>query len=411
MEGFLGSTGLHSKAPVSTLPKCGACKLYKQCTTPKMQRSGAGRRRVLIVGEAPGEEEDARGIPFVGKSGRRLEEALRDINVEMREDCWITNSLICRPPGNVIDNPVKIEYCRPNLIKTIEEVSPEVVILLGGTAVRSLIGWAWKENVESLGRWVGWRIPLQRINAWVCPTYHPSYILRNVSPDGKSNEVLEREWTDHLRAAFSLKGRPWKYPVPDYKQEVEVLYDADKAAKIIRTMIKKGGPVAFDYETTTLKPDSNEARVLTCSVSWRGKKTIAYPWVGEAVRATKELIRSPLPKIASNLKFEDRWTREVFGHGVRNWKWDTMLAAHTLDSRPGICSIKFQAFVLLGVGAYDEHISPYMKSKDEAKYGANAQNMLSKLHLGEILLYNGMDSLLEYKVAEIQTRQIGMELP
>jgi len=111
------------------------------------------------------------------------------------------------------------------------------------------------------------------------------------------------------------------------------------------------------------------------------------------------MTKSPMPKIASNLKVEDRWTRAKLGHRVRNWYWDTMIAAHVLDNTPGITSIKFQAFVHLGQGDYDSHIKPFLKARKESKF-----NRIHELDLNDLLLYGGLDSYLEYWVAMKQIR-------
>ena len=92
--------------------------------------------------------------------------------------------------------------------------------------------------------------------------------------------------------------------------------------------------------------------------------------------------------------------------GVRNWKWDTMLGAHTLDNRPGITSIKFQAFVMLGVDSWDWPIKPFLKMKNK---GGNVPNRLKDAPLTTMLKYNGLDSLYEWHVAVKQMERFGEE--
>ena len=159
---------------------------------------------------------------------------------------------------------------------------------------------------------------------------------------------------------------------------------------------------SFDYETDRIKPDGDDSRIVSCSVWWDGEKTIAFPWHGEAIKAMRELLRSPLPKIGCNLKFEDRWTRKILGHRVRGWYWDTMLAAHVLDNRPGVTSIKFQSFVLLGQTSYDDHIKRFLK-------GASGEetNQIDQIDVNDLLLYNGLDSLLQFKVGSKQMELMG----
>ena len=110
---------------------------------------------------------------------------------------------------------------------------------------------------------------------------------------------------------------------------------------------------------------------------------------------------STVPKIASNLKFEERWTRHKLGHGIRRWCWDTMLAAHVLDCRPGITSVKFQAFVLLGVGEYNDHIAPFF----ETVRGRCLNDAELEISLEHLLQYGGEDALYEEMVARAQWKQ------
>lgn len=390
-----------NKAPASRVPKCGACGLLKTCKSPKMPIAGKGKRGILIVGEAPGETEDDTGKPFVGKSGRLLQQTLRKYGIDMFRDCWVTNSLICRPPGNRDPTDLEIGYCRPNLLNAITDLKPSTIIPLGRFGIESVIGMAWKSGQGDVGggyRWLGWNIPYRKWNAWICPTYHPAFIARKLKENGVESLFFEK----HLEKAAELEGRPWESNEFDDRSQIEKIYDANEAARILRRMIQKGGPVAFDYETNCLKPDRKEARIVSCSVSWRGKKTIAYPWHGEAITATGELLQSPLPKIASNLKFEERWTIAEFGRGVKNWSLDTMLEAHVMDYRPQITSIKFQAFVQLGVEDWSSHIEPFLASDEK---GGNGLNRIHEIAIGDLLLYNGLDSLWEYGVAKKQVKE------
>lgn len=401
MPGFFALSELTTKAPRTKIPRCGACGLYKTCQSPKMPVSGKGRRKVLLVGEAPGKSEDAEGMQFVGESGELLQCVLRNIGIDMRRDCWLTNSLICRPPGNRTPTDQEIDYCQPNLQRTISDLSPDVIVPLGGAAVRSVIGPIWKENTGGINRWAGFVIPCQKPNVWICPTYHPAYLLWVEKDKKRKNEVLERFFSQHLQRAFTLRGKPWK-KVPDYKAQIENILDDKEAARIIDSIV--GGWIAFDYETNMLKPDSSEALIVSCSICIEGKRTIAFPWHGRVVNAMKRLLADKrVRKIASNAKFEDRWTIKEFGFGVRGWLWDTMLAAHVIDNRPSITSIKFQSFVNLGVESYDDHIKPHLRAKN----GTKINQILTEIDIQSLLTYNGMDSVLEYFVALKQMKELG----
>lgn len=387
-------------APKFALPKCDVCKMDKSCKSPKMKVNGKGKRGILLVGEAPGSQEDIQGRPFVGRSGQYLESVLRKLGIEMRQDCWLTNALLCHPVNNSIKDDRSIDYCRPFLINTIKELNPVTIILLGSVPVSSLIGWLWKENTEGIYRWAGWQIPNQRLNSWICPTFHPAHILRTVNPRDDEDKVLALKFALHLEKAVSKRNRPWK-EVPDYKSEIRTIYDPKEAAVRIRRMCKIGKEVAFDYETDRLKPDSKDSQIICASLS-DGEETIAYPWVAEAVEESKILLESGIPVIASNAKFEERWSMRHLGITVKNWVWDTMLTSHLLDNRPLISSIKFQSFVRLGQESYDDSIKPYMKSDN-----SNLPNKLRQLDLGKLMVYCGLDSLLEWLVAQEQKEDLG----
>lgn len=415
--GFFNTTAKESRQP-SLVARCWECRLHEKCKSPKMPVYGRGERKILIVGEAPGPDEDAQGEPFFGRAGQKLRDTLKEFGVVLGRDCWTTNTLICFPwqIAKVKGKKTKtfraptdqeIAWCRPNLIRTIKELNPEVIILLGGYAVASLIGWLWKEDVGSFEKWDGWQIPSQRLNAWICPTWHPSYILRNekdrrFNQPNKPMEPVERFfWRPRLEAAFKLSGRPWKEP-PNYVKEVSVEVSHSMAACQLEALQGYKDPIAFDFETDRLKPDHPDARIVCCAVT-DGSRTLSYPWHGEAIEATKELLASPVPKIGWNIKFEDRWCRR-FGIKVKNWVWDGMLAAHVLDNRSSTTGLKFQSFVRLGQESYDDEVHPYLAGE-----GGNGANRIRNVPLDKLLLYCGMDALLEYKVSEIQRKELDYE--
>jgi uracil-DNA glycosylase family 4 len=421
--GFFSPTQLASKSSVPMLPQCGRCGLYRYCDSPKMPVYGDGRRKILVVGQSPGAHEDRQHRPFSpdGDAGGLLHDMLGKLGVNLYRDCWVTNALRCRPwemskAQNVVNRtPTRLEvgYCRPFLIQALEELEPETVVLLGAEAVQSMIGWLWKDNVGTVSRWRGWRIPCQKLNAWVCPTWHPSFIMRTDYGESgergddwkgdRDNETRKGIFERDLQAAFETNGRPWQ-EVPDYKKQVKLIHDPVQAAFYIRQFAKSSRPVAFDYENSPLKPDRSDSWISCCSMS-NGKHTIAYPWLGEAVVATGEFLKSDVPKVASNMKHETRWSMRHFGFRPRNWVFDTMLAAHTLDNRPDITSVKFQAFVLLGQELWNKDVEPFFDSK-----GSNEHNRIKEIPLERILTYCGMDSLMEILVAKKQAKQLKVEL-
>ncbi len=392
-RGFFSQSEITRLAESSGGSRCGFCGLDCGIESPRMAVTGKGRKQILVVAEAPGSTEDRDGTQLVGPTGQLLRKKLRRLGMDLDRDCWKTNAVICYPNGIKL-TAKHIKDCRFHLLRTIRELKPDVILLLGGKAVASLIGWLWGEAPGKIERWVGWKIPCQKLNAWICPTWHPAYLLR------EKNSELDLWFHRHLEVAVGLSGRPWPDGPPDYPSQVKRLYEPVGASEAILRMIEGGRPIAFDYETDRLKPDHPDASIISCSVS-DGKTTIAFPWVGEVVPAMGKLLRSDQPKIAANMKFEERWTRRVFGHSVRNWVWDTMQVAHILDNRRGVSKLKFQAFVYFGVGKYDNEVKNHIEGE-----GGNGPNRLRETDMADLLLYNGLDSLLEWKLAKMQRKEL-----
>ncbi len=397
MKGFFSGDDLKSEDKTPKLPHCGKCGLYKEVISPKMEVTGKGKRKVLFVAEAPGEQEDRQGEQLIGDAGQLLRDVLFDFDVDL-DDCWKTNAVICRPPGNKME-PYMISCCRPNLLKTIMELKPNVIIVLGKSALESLMYKEWKKDLGPLGKWIGWNIPSKQHNAWLCPTYHPSYILRM----GEDQQLM-RIFKEHLEKAFEYEDRKVKkYSLEKLKKKIEIITDPREGWKRMQALSKKEGVLAFDYETNGLKPDKKGHKIVSVSFCLNGKETFACMIkqdFSNHKHFLSKILKSPkLKKVASNLKFEERWTRAMFGHGVRAWYWDTMLAAHCLDNRPKITSIKFQAYIHLGISDYSSHIEPYLKSKN-----SNGFNRIEELDKKELLIYNGLDAILEYKIMRKQRR-------
>lgn len=394
--GFFTAEEIGQRRVVAGNPRCGACGLSKGCRTPKIPLAGEGGKGILVVGEAPGAEEDRHGKPFIGESGQLLQKALKANGINFFRDCWVTNTVVCRPPENRDPTSDELENCLPNLLKVIQDTNPRVILLAGRFAIAQVIGQSWTASVGSGMRWLGYQIPNMKWNAWLCPVYHPAYIQRKL----KGDEVEGLLWRKHLKAMSELYGRPWPGGLPEYGKRIRCLYDSRQAAAAVEDYIRWGAPVAFDYECDRLKPDHEDAQIVSCSVS-DGEYAISYPWVGEAVEATKRLLWSTVPKMGWNIKFEERWTRRVFGKGVRNWLWDGMQATHVLDNRQDINSLKFQAFVQLGVSSYNMKMAPFLRADS-----SNEKNRIREAPLGELLYYGGMDSLCTALIGQRQIERI-----
>lgn len=152
--------------------------------------------KMVIVGEAPGRDEDIQGLPFVGKSGELLENILIALGLQRGKDVAIINVLKCRPPKNRDPHPAEIAMCRPYLERQLALLSPKVVILSGRIAAQALLGTdktmkQLRQNLHSL--------VINGQNVPTIVTYHPSYLLR--SPSDKL-----QAWRDFMAAKHTLLG-------------------------------------------------------------------------------------------------------------------------------------------------------------------------------------------------------------
>jgi uracil-DNA glycosylase len=140
--------------------------------------------RLMFVGEGPGADEDASGIPFVGKAGQLLNNMIGAMGLK-REEVYIANIVKCRPPANRVPEPVEANTCTQFLVKQIDVVRPEVIVALGATAATYLLGV--KQSLASLrGTWHSCR------GAKVAVTYHPAFLLRDPRQKGEAWKDLQR---------------------------------------------------------------------------------------------------------------------------------------------------------------------------------------------------------------------------
>ena len=151
------------------LGECTRCKLQAGRTN-LVFGVGDPRARLMFVGEGPGADEDARGEPFVGRAGKKLDEMIAAIGLR-REEVYIANVVKCRPPNNREPEPDEIATCSPFLYRQIEAIRPRVIVTLGAPATKTLL--ATREGITRLrGTWHEFRgIP-------VMPTFHPAFLLR-----------------------------------------------------------------------------------------------------------------------------------------------------------------------------------------------------------------------------------------
>ena len=172
------------------VPGCTACALHKTRTRTVL---GVGDESAdwMLIGEAPGAEEDRLGEPFVGQAGRLLDNMLAAIGLSRAENVYIANVLKCRPPGNRNPEPGEVAKCSPFLQQQIALVRPKLIVAMGRFAAQTLL--ATDASIASLRG---------RVHAYagvpLVVTYHPAYLLRNLPDKAKA-------WADLVFASKTMK--------------------------------------------------------------------------------------------------------------------------------------------------------------------------------------------------------------
>jgi len=161
-----------------------ACRQCRRCplATGRQQvvvARGNPAARLLVIGEAPGAEEDRQGLPFVGRSGQLLDRLLADAGIDAAREAYIVNGVKCRPPENRRPRSAELAACRPWLERQIALVDPPLLLLVGATALEAVLGI--KGGITRLrGQWLAGEGPLLQ-GRRLRPLLHPSYLLRNPS--------------------------------------------------------------------------------------------------------------------------------------------------------------------------------------------------------------------------------------
>ncbi len=162
---------------------CTRCPLAYAGRRKIVFADGDPNARLMFVGEGPGADEDASGLPFVGKAGQLLNNMIGAMGLK-REEVYIANIVKCRPPANRAPEPVEANTCSQFLLRQIDVVQPQVIVALGATAATYLLGV--KQSLASLrGRWLGCR------GAKLVVTYHPAFLLRDPRQKGEAWKDLQ----------------------------------------------------------------------------------------------------------------------------------------------------------------------------------------------------------------------------
>jgi uracil-DNA glycosylase family 4 len=391
MEGFFSKKETESKErPGGKKYSCASCGLYRHAETPKMEPFGNFKKDILCVGSYPNKYEDLKGTPWQGRESKLLIDSLEKLGIDLFEDCLSVNAIRCFP-GNA--PKVSADVCRKSILQIIDERQPKLILLFGIQAITCVLGHKWKRGLGKTEKWRGMIIPDKDLKTWVCPLIHPAHI-RN---DKKEEKLV---WNLDLSNAINTLKTPFpRWP----KIDIKIIEDLSVLSTI------KEGLVAFDYETTGVKPQGKGHRIVCASIAVSSSLVYVFmmPKSKKEREPFLELLKNPnVGKMAHNMKFEDHWTEVKLKTSIFNWTWDSMLAAHILDNRTGVTGLKYQAFVRFGVRDYDSEITPYLQAE-----GSNDINKIGELidkpgGQEKLLEYCALDSIYQYRLAMLQMKEI-----
>jgi len=375
---------------------CISCGLFKDCNSPKMKPSGGFQKGIMNIGEFPNKTDDQENGYFLGK-GRILKRAYAKYGIDIEEDCININALSCYP-GSKLENKKlnsSIDACRKFVFAAIEKYKPRVIVLFGDAALKSVIGHRWKKDLDNIHKWRGFIIPDQQINAFICPVLSPSFVY---IADEEAQTIFEQ---DIKRIAEETNGL-----FPTFVQpKIEVITD-------LTILNKVRGVCAFDYETTGIKPYNKEQKIYCASIADKANHVFTFkmPKTKEGRKPFRQFLKNEnILKVAQNMKFEDNWSNVKLKTPVAGWAWDTQIASHQMDNRIGITSLKFQSYIRFGIIDYDSEISPHLKAKDSNSTNNLLDFVKTKENEEKVLTYCAMDSILEYRLMEYQTAQLGYD--
>lgn len=179
---------------------CCDCELAGQRQTVVVGR-GNPRARLMLIGEAPGADEDAQGVPFVGRSGQLLSQLMAEAGLDEQRDLYICNVIKCRPPGNRKPTAAEIERCRPWLQRQLDLINPSLVLLAGATALHAQLGI--RSGISKLrGQWQ------DHEGRAFMPVFHPSYLLRFRSREMGTPQHLTMQDLKEARRRLDLLADP-----------------------------------------------------------------------------------------------------------------------------------------------------------------------------------------------------------
>lgn len=357
---------------------CDTCLLKESIHSPMMDGYGPMNARIVLIGEAPGEEEDAMGRPWVGTAGRLLRRVWKEILGFELDEIFLTNTVRCKPPNNRTPRLAECRRCWPHVEAELADVKPELVIVAGNPAMHT-IGIKGKITVNG-GKVYPSKSPNYKA---IIPIIHPSAVCRN------SRNMV------HLRSGLEA--------VRQYLEEghaldlgtYTVLEHEDEITQFLSELAQhKHSHFVCDIETNGLNAFDEAPRIKCISFSTEPRAATTIPTEGFnpefmafLMQELKKILEDPqIKKSGQSIAFERRWLKQVWGIDLKGIYWDTKIGAFELDKLHST-GLKNQAWKV-GMGGY-ERMLPDKVEKCEGKV---------------LFEYCAMDSDAEHRLIDLQQK-------
>lgn len=361
---------------------CLNCPLYEK--GKYVPSSGPARAEIAFVGEAGGQQEALIGRPFIGKSGKLLDQVISHYGYK-REEALYTNAVLCRPPENAKPPTGAITACRPRLVQELKERGTEVAVALGNSAAKGLLG---QEGITKLR--VGQAKDSPYWDGKVIPSFHPAACLR---PTGQSS--FPHLVTDIGKIKYATDA---SQPPPLWDRVEYRATDNEYTALAFMSEIDRHkGPVVFDIETGLEKDNSfdhpNNYELLCIGFSLDSRSALVIGKQALKYISVRHMLIDVLSKkdvIAHNGKFDLAGLYPLFKDRTPRLFFDTMIASYVLDERSGIHGLEYLSIEYLNAPSWKKMIQ-----------GTHAETELETLYE-----YNAYDCAATYRLYEMFARRL-----
>ncbi len=343
-----------------TEPKCTKCDLHKTCRTVQIEPDGTGD--IVFLGEAPGADEDRKGIPFIGESGNLLRESIKALDIDPSR-VRFTNAVRCRPPSNRTPTAKEIKTCLEHLVEEFISNPPSHIVALGNTALDAL---RHADLLHTPGKILNLHGKCIKEDGYIVfPFVHPDYIVRNPHAISMLKDLNNLE-------KIVNEGPP---------VQKETQYDFSDSVDDLRTAIaaaRKAQLVTYDIETAVLHPYDRTApsddrqpleKVVCFALTWQDQQAFGFVLTPENREEAwkilhEELLEDPLvKKVIQHAKFELTWSMAT-GRTISNMA-DTMLLHWHVDEKNGTHGLGKLALNFTDMGFYDAPLENYKKEHKE----------------------------------------------